>query len=223
MAKTKRRRPPKPSFGKSDRYKAWPDDFVFLHEPALPIADDEVREIAETLGVRINSKYVTEVLAVIRRFHGRKIAMAELPSGDHRIRDIETLAALARAMDGLNANVLAALARYGVDLGDFEPAQAAEAAREAATEMAQKAPSRSGRRPKNSRAETLRELEAIYRMATGNPGKIGKTSATKQTDGGKPSGPFFRFIRAAVSPVPTLKTIPDGTLASAVTRATTSK
>jgi hypothetical protein len=224
MTKAKRRRPPKPSFGKSDRFKAFPHDFVFLHEPALPVTDKQVQKIAASLDVGEDSEHVAAVLAAIRRFHGREIAMSELPSGDHRTRDIETLEALARGMEGLNPNVLAALARHGVELGDCEPAHIAGVARLAAKDTdRRRPPSKTGARPKTSRKLVLRDLAAIYTDATGQPGKISKTSETKKTVGGRPTGPFFRFIRAAVSPVPTLKIILDHALASAVTWATTSK
>ena len=224
-AASKRHRPPKPRFGESDRYRAWPDRFVWRHVPALPVTDEEVRKIAASLGVLIDSEHVAAVLAAIRRFDGRKTAMAAVPDGDHRARDIETLAALARAMDGMNANVRAALVRYGIDLGNCEPAQIAEVARQAAKAIkrARIASPRSGRPPKVSRAVTLRELTAIYRQATGRPGKIAYTSETKITKSGQPTGHFFRFIRAAVSPVPALKIIPDHTLAAAVKRATSAK
>ncbi len=171
------------------------------------------------------SEHVDAVLAAIRRFDGRETAMEALPDGDHRARDIETLAALARAMDGRNANVRAELDRYGIDLGNCEAAQVAEVARQAAKaiERARIASSRSGRRPKGSRAVTLRELAAIYKQATGRPGKIAKTSDGGITKGGQPTGRFFKFIRAAVSPVPALKILLDDALAAAVTRAASAK
>ena len=224
-AASKRHRPPKPRFGESDRHRAWPDRFVFRHVPALLVADEEVREIAASLGVQIDSEHVAAVLAAIRRFDGRKTAMAAVPDDDHRARDIKTLAALAHAMDRMNANVRAALVRYGIDLGYCEPAQVAEAARQAAKtiERARIASPRSGRRPENSRAVTLRELAAIYKQTTGRPGKIAKTSESKTTKAGQPTGRFFRFIRVAVSPVPALKILSDPALAAAVTRATSAK
>ena len=198
---------------------------MFRHDPALPVADEEVREIAASLGVLIDSEHVDAVLAAIRRFDGRKTAMAAVPDGDHRVRDVETLAALARAMDGMNANVRAALVRYGIDLGNCEPAQVAEVARQAAKAIkrARIASPRSGRPPKVSRAVTLRELTAIYKQATGRPGKIARASESGIMKEGQPTGRFFRFIRAAVSPVPALKILSDYALASAVTRATNAK
>ena len=224
-AASKRRRPPKRGFGESDRYCAWPDRFVWRHVPALPVTDEEVRKIAASLGVLIDSEHVDAVLAAIRRFDGRKTAMAAVPDGDHRARDIDTLGALARAMDGMNANVRAALVRYGIDLGNCEPAQVAEVARQAAKAIkrARIASPRSGRPPKVSRAVTLRELTAIYKQATGRPGKIAKTSGSGITKAGQPTGRFLKFIRAAVSPVSDLKILSDHTLAAAVTRATTAK
>ena len=222
---SKRRRPPKPSFGKSRRHQEWPDGFEFLHDPALPVTDEQTREIAASLDARDDSEHVSAVLAAIRRFDGRETAMAESPPGDHRAHDIETLTALARAMDGLNANVRAAVARYGIDLGNYAPAQTAEAARQATVEMEREriASSRSGRRPKNSRAATLRELAAIYKMATGRPGKISVTSESAKTIAGRPTGQFFRFIRATVAPVPALEGLTDDALAAAVKRAASTK
>ena len=83
----------KPSFPRQE----WPDGFVFKHDPALPITDEQIQEIAVSLGVRDDSEHVAAVLAAIRRFDGRETAMADLPRGDHRARDIKTLEALARA------------------------------------------------------------------------------------------------------------------------------
>ena len=219
----KRRRPPKSSFGKSRRHEVWPVGFVFQHVPALPITDEQVREIAASLDVRDDSEHVVAVLAAVRRFDGRETAMAELPPGDHRARDIETLAALARAMDGMNANVRAALVHYGVNLGNCEPTQVAEASRQAAKEIerARVASSRSGRRPKSSRAVVLRDLAAIYTKATGRPAKIAVTSDSGKTTAGRPTGLFFRFMRAAAAPVPALAALSDDALAGAVRRATT--
>jgi hypothetical protein len=54
---TKRPQPPKPRFGESDRDRAWPDGFVFKHEPALPVTDEEVREIAASLNLPTDSKH----------------------------------------------------------------------------------------------------------------------------------------------------------------------
>ena len=147
--------------------------------------------------------------------------MAELPPGDHRARDIKTLKALALAMDGLNANVRAAVARYGVNLGYGEPAQIAEAARQAAMAMERErvASSKLGRHRKDSRAATLRELAAIYTAATGRPGKISVVSEAYK-DSGKPAFRFFTFIRAAAALSPELNNDGDHALAKATQRAT---
>jgi hypothetical protein len=218
---SKRRRPPKLKFGESPDHQAWDNDKVdVFHEPALPVTREQIQAIAASLKAQVGSEHVFAVLAAIRRYDGRETAMAELPPGDHRARNIKTLNTLALAIDGLNTNVRAALARYGVFL-DI-PAETAEAAREAAMEMERErvASSRSGRRPKISRAATLRELTAIYKMATGRPGKISTTSETGKTRGGKPTGRFFLFMRAAVAPVRDLAELRDYALAEAVKRAT---
>ncbi len=198
-----------------------------FHEPSLPVTKDQLLEIARSLHVGTGSEHVAAVLDTIRRFHGRRIAMAALPPGDHRDRDIETLSALDCAMDGLNSNVLTRLARYGIDLSACEPANVAAAARHAADELKQLRPTRKPGRPISipnvSRPETFRKLAEIYTKATGNKATINVTSASGVTTGGRPSGPFFRFMRAAVAPVPDLKGLEDDGLASAVKRATSSK
>ena len=182
----------------------------------------QVREIAASLGVPDDSEHVAAVLASISRFAGRQIAMAELPDGDHRDRDIETLEALARAMDGLTANVLVALAHYGVDFGDA--AQIAEYARLAKEDIKRRQqPPKRGRRSLTSRAIVLRDLAAIFTDATGRPSKISVTSESKKAAGGRPTGQFFTFMRAAVAPVLTLNGIDDYALAEAVKRATRTK
>lgn len=182
---------------------------------ALLISDAQVSSIAESLGVGTDSEYVASVLDVLRAYSGRQIAMSELPPGDHRTRDIETLLALARAMDGVNANVLHKLSLYGADLlGD--PPHIAMAARAAAEEMQRTAPpSRFGPRPLTSRAIALRQLAYIYRQATGRRATI---TARPDADG-IPSGPFFAFLRAAVAPVSDLHGLNDDGLASAHRRA----
>ena len=137
--------------------------------------------------------------------------------GDHRTRDLETLAALAQAMDGLNANVLASLARHGAELGlQGEPEQIAAAAREAAVEMEQSRRPRRGRYPLTSRAILFQELAAIYETTTGQCATISTTSGSGRTKGGQPSGPFFCFLRAGVAPVPSLNALKDHALAKAV-------
>ncbi len=228
----KRRRPQKPRYQKSgahiwDRHKVWPDDFVsieFLHKPALPVTDKQVQKIAASLDVGEDSEHVAAVLAAIRRFHGREIAMAELPPGDHRAHDIETLEALARGMEGLNPNVLAALARHGVDFSLCDGAHAAECARLAAEDVQHRQqPPKRGPRPLTSRELLLRDLVAIYTDATGRPAKISLTSASGKRGAGHPTGRFFKFIRAAVAAVPSLKKLKDGTLRQAMKRATSTK
>jgi hypothetical protein len=62
----------------------------------------------------------------------------------------------------------------------------------------------------------FRELAAIYKKATGK-----RASITTHYGSGEPSGDFFRFMRAAVAPIPVLKDLKDNTLASAIKRAIT--
>ena len=148
--------------------------------------------------------------------------MAELPPGDHRLRDIETLAALARAMDGLNANTLARLARHGIYFGSMPAAEVAIAATVAAEEIERELqPPRKGPRPKDSRAHTLRELAGIFTRATGQDAKIAVTSESARTKGGQPTGPFFRFVRAAWEPINEFDSVNDHALAKMIKRATT--
>ena len=198
-----------------------------FHEPSLPVTKAQMLEIAASLHVGEDSEHVAAVLDTIRRFYGRRVAMAALPPGDHRDRDIETLSELARAMDGLNSNVLARLARYGIiDLSTTcEPANVADAARHAAEELKKtRLTLKKLRRPPIfSRDMTLRELEKIWTTAMGKPGIISTTSDSAVTKGGQPCGHYFQFMRAAVEPVPELKALKDTGLASAIKRATSSK
>lgn len=218
-ASPKRRRSRKPRFGENERHGQWPDGFVFRHDPALLVPEEQAREIAASLGVEDDSEYVAAVLAAIRRFHGRETAMAELPTGDHRARDIETLKALERAMKGLNLNVLNALDLHGVDLS-CDGAHVAEVARLASEDIKQARPRpKNGRKSLDSRAVLFRELAEIYTAATGRPAKICTASGATDTEG-QPIGRFFRFIRAAVAPVPALAGLGNHALAKAVTRAT---
>lgn len=180
------------------------------------------REIAASLGVPDDSEHVDAVLETTRRFHGREIAMAELPTGDHRARDIETLEALARAMDGMNPNVLLALAHYGVEFSDA--AHIAEYARLASEDIKRRQqPPKRGRRSLTSRAIVFRDLAAIYTEATGRPSKISVTSESKKEAGGRPTGRFFTFMRAAAAPVPVLQDLSDHALAAAAKSATSTK
>ena len=213
----------KRKFGTS--YRAWPGGFEFLHVPDLPITDDQVEEIATSLGVGNESDHVAAVLAAIRRFHGRETAMAKLPQGDHREHDVKTLTALAQAMDGMNANVVAALAHYSIDLGNYESTRVAQVARLAAAqiEKARVTASRRGRRPLSSRAATLRDLAKIYEQATSKAANISVTSGSGITKAGQPKGRFFRFLRAAIEPVPKLSQLDDHALAKAVKRAKRTK
>jgi hypothetical protein len=190
---------------------------AFQHKPSLPVTDDQISKIAAYLEVDEDSEHVAAVIKTIRRFNGRKIAMAALPGGDHRERDIETLSALARAMDGFNSNVLARLARYGIDLSTCAPAEIAAAARLAAEELERARPiSKRGRKPNVSRKMLFRELAEIYTKATGKRATISKTSGSGKTKAGLPCGPFFRFMRAAVAPIPELAALGDTGLASAL-------
>ncbi len=149
--------------------------------------------------------------------------MAEVPSGDHRARDIKTLEALARGMEGLNPNVLAALAHYGVNLSFCDGARITDFARIAREDIKRRQlPAKPGPRPKTSRAATLRELAAIYTAATGRPGKISVVSEAYK-DSGKPAFRFFTFIRAAAALSPELNNDGDHALAKATQRATRTK
>ena len=226
-------RPPReePRYEKSgahvwDRHKKWPDDFVsieFLHKPALPVTDEQVQEIAASLDVGEDSEHVAAVLAAIRRFHGRETAMAELPPGDHRTRDIETLEALARGMEGLNPNVLAALARHGVDFSHCDGVHTAECARLAAEDVKRRRPPpKRGARSLESREILLRDLAVVYTDATERSAKVAVASQSA-ANSGQPTGRFFKFIRAAVVPLPSLKKLRDHALHQAVKRATSTK
>ncbi len=210
-------------FGESKRHEAWDKSgWTFYHEPSLPVSEDQTDAIAESLGVAADSKHVAATIAAIRRFDGRERAM---PRGDHRARDLETLAALARAMEGVNANVLASLARHGAMLGlQEDPRQVAAAAREAAVEIEQsRRPSKRGRKRLESRIIVLQELSAIYETATDRRATISVTSESGVKKAGKPTGPFFRFMRAATAPYPSLKKLSDYALHAAVKRATKDK
>lgn len=188
------------------------------------MASEQVREIAASLDVQDDSEHVAAVLAAISRFTGREISMAELPRGDHRARDIETLTALARAMDGLNPNVLTALVHYGVDFSFCDGEVVADCARRAAEDIKRRRqPPKRGAPSKTSREVLLCELATIYKKATGRPGKISVTSESAKTIAGQPTGHFFKFMCAAVAPVPALEMFDGHTLAQAVKRATRTK
>ncbi len=187
---------------------------------AAPITDEQVTQIATSLGVRTDSVHVAAVLAAISRFTGRETAMAELPPGDHRARDIKTLKALALGMDGLNPNVVAALAHYGVNLSFCDGAHTAECARLAAEDIKRRhPPAKKGARPKRSREVLLQELAEIYTAATGRPGKISVVSEAYENSG-QPAFRFFTFIRAAAALSPELNNDGDDKLAKATQRAT---
>jgi hypothetical protein len=177
------------------------------HAPALLVTDAQISEIAASLGVKEDSEYVADVLDTLRQSHGREIAMQEASTRD---RDIETLSSLARAMNGLNSNVLMQLAQYGVDLPVSNPRDVAAAAHEVA-EGLKRIPKKRGRKSKTSRAVTIRRLAAIYTKATGRPAKISRTNITNQ-----PTGRYFRFMRAATAPILQIK---DSALAKSVSRA----
>ena len=188
------------------------------------MASEQVREIAASLDVQDESEHVVAVLAATRRFDGREISMADLPPGDHRVRDIETLESLARAMDGLNANVLAVLAYYGADFSFCDGAVVADCARLAAEDIKRRQqPPKRGAPSKTSREVLLCELATIYKKATGRAAKIVVTSYSGKTTAGQPTGHFFKFMRASVSPVPALKGLADHALHAAVKRATRTK
>ncbi|MEE9301463.1 MAG: hypothetical protein V3V17_10125, partial [Alphaproteobacteria bacterium] len=68
----KRSSPRKPRFGEDDRSRAWsePDGFTWFHQPSLPVTDEQVQEIAASLGVPETSKHVAAVLAAGCLFDG---------------------------------------------------------------------------------------------------------------------------------------------------------
>ncbi len=186
---------------------------LFHYKPSLAVTDAHISKIATCLNVKKDSEHVAAVIDTIRRFHGRKIAMAALPPGDHRDRDIKTLSNLARAMDGLNSNVLAQLARHGVDLSSCEGAHVAAIANVAKEELEEELKRTSYKRI-FFRDIFLLELAEIYTTATGLPATINTNAETGQI-----YGPCFEFIRAAVAPIPKLKKLKDSGLRSAVIRA----
>ena len=192
--------------------------------PNLHVTDDQKSEIATRLRVQENNPHVVAVINAIHRFNGRRIAEAELPSGNHRKRDIKTLSLLAGAMEGLNPNILALLDRYGIDFNAPNPTEVAAAAREAAEILKQAPASKNGGRyPIFGRDIFFQDLAKIYTEATNKTFAISTTSETHSTRGGQPSGPAFRFVRSAVNPIPELKILSDNGLASAIKRATSSK
>ncbi len=217
---TRKRTPSRRIVAWVKRTRARFDRLKFHHEPALRVTDAQLSEIAASLGVEEGSEHIAAVLDTIRRYHGRQTAMGTLPHGNHRDHDIETLLALARAMDGLNANVLARLAHFGVDLGGVESANIADAARHAAEEL-QRAKPKPKRGPKRNESRDIlfRELADIYSAATGRRPTISRTTWSEATKGGRPSGPFPLFIRAAIAPLPDLARLQEYALASAVERA----
>ena len=147
--------------------------------------------------------------------------MAELQPGDHRVRDIETLSALARAMDGMNSNVMRTLVKYGAELDIGEPTRVAAVARLAAEDIVQAiTPKKSGRKRKGEglRDMLFRELAEIYTTATGRAAKMVVKSEVYE-EAGQPTGRFFAFVRAAVAPVPELGKLKDHALSQAVKRA----
>ena len=198
------------------------DSMTFVYTPLLPVTEDQISEIAFSLGVDRDSEHVAATVEAIRRHHGREMSMAELPKGDHRARDIETLEALARAMDGLNSNVRRHLARHGVRFAETNPEAIRNAALSIVAELRAHKP-RQGRKPKSSRAATLRELAAIWESATPHNAKISRAPEGGTVPAGQPIGRFFRYIRAAVAPVPGLQNEGDQALASAVERALKAK
>ncbi len=192
------------------------------------------REIAATLHVEEDSKYVVAALEAIRRFHGRELARAV--SGDKGARDIKTLSAFAQAMEGLNADVISCLARSRVAL-EVPPspdviaavarlpapdiaAIARRAANDLKLEQRTKPKPKRGPKRNESRDILFRELADIYEAATGKRAIIHRTSESLTKPGGRPSGPFFRLVQAAVTLLPNLAKLPEHTLASAVERAT---
>ena len=206
-------------FNKSEAEHKWCHT-EFFYQPSLPVTDAQVSEIAAHLYVSEDSDYVGAVVAAIRRCHGREIAIAQLPPGDHRIRDIATLNALAQAMGGLNSNILARLAKHGVDASSFDGNHVAAVASLVIEELQREIPKpKRGAKPKVSRNITFRELTEVYKNATGKNSSINYSSETRQTTGGQPTCPFFLYMRAAMTPVPELSKLTDQALASAVRRA----
>jgi hypothetical protein len=127
-------------------------------------------------------------------------------------------------MEGLNPNILALLARYGIDFNVPNSTEVAAAAREAAEILKQTPTSRNGGRYLTfGRNIFFQDLAEIYTKATNKFFTISMTSETNSTRGGQPSGPAFRFARAAVNSIPELERLSDNGLASAIKRATSSK
>ena len=151
---------------------------------SVSVTDEQVSAIADALGVGRDSKHVEAVLYAVRRYAAR----GPLTGGDHRSGDIETLRALARAMDGINPNVLGWLHRHGAEFDcGGDPRQIAAAAREAIGALERERPApRSGPKRMDSRAALLRDLAETYAAA------------------GCPRGAYRTFLRAAVAPIPAL-------------------
>ena len=215
LTNTENTNPPK--FGKSARYRAWPDGFVFFHEPSLPVSDLQRKEIAKCLGVEPESEHVEAVVVAIRRFASFKEAMSSLPDGDHRNRDRRALKALVQAMDGLSPNVMGLLAQNGVTLTLPDgPDQIAAAARSAIDGVDRNSAKKGkGNRADHFKNELFRELAGIYSNATGRA----LTYTNKPDPAHEATGPLVDFLCAAVSPVPELKRMTTGALAKACARA----
>ena len=73
-----------------------------------------------------------------------------------------------------------------------------------------------------SRELVLCDLAAIFTAATERPATISVLSEAYENSG-EPTGRFFKFLCAAVAPVPGLMELTDVALASAAKRATKGK
>ena len=117
--------------------------------------------------------------------------------------------------------MLKSLARHGAELGlQGDPRQVAAAAREAASAIEQsRPPSKRGPQKQESRYILFRELAAIYEAATSRRGVVSTSSKTKAEKRGLPAGRFYKFLRAAVAPVPSISSLRDYTLHQTMRRA----
>lgn len=203
----------------------WPDGVKFEYEPSLPISQGQWDAIANSLGVEPDSHHVQAAYDAVRRHVARETVMADLPAGDHRRRDIETLMALSRAIEGINLNVRAALARQGIEsdwvqsLVPQDPEHTALSIRHAAFELMflQGPPKRGRPTTKELRDILLLELAEIYTAVTGAEG-FSNTGTNDRRGPNRPTGPCLRFLRAAVALVPGLTADSDGALVQATKR-----
>jgi len=195
----------------------WPAGVEFKYEPTLSVTESQVQAIAERLGVPTDSGHVTATLQAVRRYIGLDAALPKTTEAQRRKQDIATLNALAKGMEGLNANVRAALTRHGGGLTfAIDPLTVAAAAKEAAIELKQYRPRlKSGPEPGFARDVLMRDLGEIYERATGRHPTLTVTTGSRTKESGLPDGPWFAFLKAAVAPVPPLAKLSDTALAEA--------